>query len=136
MLVKIINGCPNFACLSTARLLNVVGTSACHGLLESEIPAPPLRSQPSLPGISESVARFLLNLESQHSPDTIPHLLLILCSVVAPHFGSLNVGWALVIGLSQHAHDRDQNLLDTLNRAPSLRGMFIVIRVVARWVQD
>lgn len=58
--------------------------------------------------------------QSQHPPDAVSHLLLIISPVVAPHLGCLYIGRAFVVGFGQHAHNRYQNLLDALNRTPAL----------------
>lgn len=74
--------------------------------------------------------------EPQRPPNTIPNLLLILAPPLTPHLGSLNISRTLIIRLSQHAHDRDQYLLHTLDRAPPLVRMLVVIRVIAWRMED
>lgn len=56
--------------------------------------------------------------------------------MIAPHLGGFNVGRALVIGLGEHAHDGDEDLFDRLDGGPALRGVLVVVRVVAGRVQD
>lgn len=77
-----------------------------------------------------------ITLKPQALSHLIPDLLLVFGSSLTPHLGRLDIGGALIIGLSKHAHDGDENLLDTLDRRPALRGVFVVVRVVAGWVQD
>lgn len=66
----------------------------------------------------------------------IPNLSLILRSAVTPHLSSLNISRALIIRLSKHAHNRDEDLLHALDRRPALRGMFVVVRVIAGGMED
>lgn len=66
----------------------------------------------------------------------IPNLLLVLGSPLAPHLSSLNIGRALVIRLSKHTHNRDEDLLHALDGRPALRGMFVVVWVVAGGMKD
>lgn len=53
-----------------------------------------------------------------------------------PHPRSIDIRRALVVRLGDHAHDADENLLHALDRAPALRGLLVVVRVVAGRVQD
>jgi hypothetical protein len=48
-----------------------------------------------------------------------------------PHPSRIHIRRALVVRLGNHAHHTDQNLLHALNRAPALRGLLVVVRVVA-----
>lgn len=66
----------------------------------------------------------------------LPNRLLKLASPLPPHLGRLDIRRTLIIRLRQHAHHADQYLLHTLYRTPSLRCLLIVVRVVARGVQD
>lgn len=66
----------------------------------------------------------------------IPNLLLVLGSPLAPHLSSLNIGRALVIWLSKHTHNRDEDLLHALNGRPAFRGVFVVVWVVAGGMKD
>ena len=81
-------------------------------------------------------ASFLLLSQSQRSSNISLDLILKLCSSFPPHARCVNIRGRLVIGLSQHAHDADQNLFDALDGAPALRGVFVVVWVVAGWVED
>lgn len=74
--------------------------------------------------------------ETQTLAHLIPNLLLVLGTSLAPHLSCLDVGGTLIIGFSEHAHDRDENFLHALNGRPALGGMFIVVRVITRWVED
>ena len=53
--------------------------------------------------------------QSQPLPHFIADLLLVLGSALAPHLGSLDIGWTLIIRLSEHAHHGDKDLLDALD---------------------
>lgn len=79
---------------------------------------------------------FLFPLQPQHAPHAIPHNSLIVIPPLAPHLGGLNVGGALVVGLSEHAHDRNEDLFDGLDGGPALGGVFVVVGVVAGGVED
>lgn len=86
--------------------------------------------------------------ESRHSttaqPDSqtqtflhlVPNPLLVLGSPLAPHLSSLNISGALVIRLGKHAHNRDEDLLHALDGRPALRGVFVVVWVVAGGMKD
>ena len=56
--------------------------------------------------------------------------------MIPPHLGSLNVRGAFVIGLGEHAHDADQDLLDALDGTPPLRCALIVVWIISGRVQD
>lgn len=73
---------------------------------------------------------------AQTSPHPLPHRPLKVASPLPPHLGRLDIRGALVVGLRQHAHHADQDLLHALDRTPPLRGLFVVVRVVAGGVQD
>lgn len=75
-------------------------------------------------------------LQPQSLPDLIPNFLLILRSPFPPDLRSLHIRRTLIVRLSQHTHNRDQDLLDTLDGRPSFRGVFVVIRVVTGWMKD
>jgi len=72
----------------------------------------------------------------QRSSNISLDLILKLCSSFPPHPRCINICRRLVVGLSQHAHNTDQNLFDALDGAPSLGGVFVVVWVVAGWVED
>lgn len=73
-------------------------------------------------------------------PQTPPHPLpdrpLKLPPPLPPHLRRLDIRRTLIIRLRQHAHHADQYLLHTLYRTPSLRGLFVVVRIIAGRVQD
>jgi hypothetical protein len=54
--------------------------------------------------------------QAEHSSAALPDLLLVLVPSLSPHLRGLYIRWALVIWLGQHAHDRYEDLLHTLNR--------------------
>lgn len=72
----------------------------------------------------------------QTPPHPLPHRLLKLPPPLPPHLRRLNIRRTLIIRLRQHAHHADQDLLHTLYRTPPLRCLFVVMRIVARSVQD
>lgn len=76
------------------------------------------------------------NSQPQPSPHLIAHFPLILVSPFSPHLSGFHVRRTLVIGLRQHAHHRDQDLLDALNGRPSLRRMLVVVGIVAGGMED
>ena len=55
---------------------------------------------------------------------------------VSPHLGGVDVGGALAVGLGEHRHDGEEDLLHRLHRAPPLRARLVAQRVVAGRVQD
>lgn len=75
-------------------------------------------------------------LQAQHAPNAVANRLLVLVPALAPHLGSLNVGGTLIVWLGQHAHDGDEDLFDGLDGRPALRGVFVVVGVVAGRVED
>lgn len=87
------------------------------------------------PSITHTQER-LPNLHAQTPPHPISHRLLKLAPPLPPHLRRLDVGRTLVVGLGQHAHDADENLLHALDGTPALRGLFVVVGVVAGGVQD
>lgn len=66
----------------------------------------------------------------------ITHLGLVLGPPLPPHLRSLDVSGTLVVRFCQHAHDRDEDLLHALDGRPALRGMFVVVGVVAGGMED
>lgn len=75
-------------------------------------------------------------LESEGSPNAILDFLVIVSPPIAPLLGSVHIRRALVIGLSQQIHDRQQDLLDGLDGRPSLGCMLVVIGVVTGRMED
>ena len=73
----------------------------------------------------------LLKSQAEHATHAVADLGLVLGAALAPHLGGLDVGGTLVVGLGEHAHDGDEDLLDGLDGAPALRGVLVVVRVVA-----
>jgi hypothetical protein len=74
--------------------------------------------------------------KAQHAAHAVADLALVLGAAIAPHLGGLDVGWALVVGLGQHAHDGDEDFLHRLDGAPPLRRVLVVVGIVAGRVQD
>lgn len=75
-------------------------------------------------------------LQSQTLLNIIPHNLLVFIPLLSPHPCGVHIRRTLVIGLRQHAHNTDEDLLDTLNGRPALGRLLVVVRVVTWWVQD
>ena len=64
-------------------------------------------------------------------------LLLVALSVVAVHLCSVDVRGRVDVGLVEHAHDRQDDLLDTAGRVPSLVCGLLGVEVISpRSVQD
>lgn len=74
--------------------------------------------------------------ESQRLLDDLLGNLIELLPVIAPHFGRIHVSSTFVIGLCQHAHHRQQDLLHALHRTPPLRTALVAHGVVAWRVED
>lgn len=74
--------------------------------------------------------------QTQPLPNLIANPLLILSPPFPPHLRRLHISRTLIIRLRQHTHNRDQNLLHTLNRRPPLRRMLVVIRIIAGRMKD
>lgn len=74
--------------------------------------------------------------EPQGPSHTFSDPLLEVGSSIPPHLGCFDIGRAFVVGLSEHGHDGYKNLFNTLNGRPPLRGAFVMVRVIARWVED
>lgn len=55
-------------------------------------------------------------LKSQHLPNAVPHFILVLAPTLPPHLRCFYVCGTLVVGLGEHAHYGDEDLLDRLNR--------------------
>ena len=75
-------------------------------------------------------------LQAQRPPHALLDLPIVLFPVVAPHLGGVDVSGALVVGLGQQVHDGQQDLLDGLDGRPALRGVLVVVGVVAGGVED
>lgn len=75
-------------------------------------------------------------LQSQALPDIRLNPALKLRPPLPPHPRSIHIGRTLVVRLSDHAHDTDQDLLHALNRTPALGSLLVVVGVVAGRVKD
>lgn len=75
-------------------------------------------------------------LQSQHPPHSLADLVFVVAAALTPHLGGLDVSGTLVVGLGEHAHDGDEDLLDGLDGRPALGGVLVVVRVVAGRVED
>lgn len=80
--------------------------------------------------------QFKTPSKTKRPPDISLDLVLEFRSPFPPHPRRVDVGRRLVVGLGQHAHDTNQNLLHALDGRPAFRGVFVVIRVVAGRVED
>jgi hypothetical protein len=74
--------------------------------------------------------------QSQALPNIRFNPLLKVRSSFSPHPSSVDIRGTLIVRLSDHAHDADQDLLHALNRAPALRSLLVMVGVVAGRVQD
>lgn len=74
--------------------------------------------------------------ETEHASHAVADLALVVTPLVAPHLSCFDVCGALVVGLGEHAHDADENLLDRLDGRPPLGGVLVVVGVVAGGVED
>ena len=72
----------------------------------------------------------------QRDPHVLVRDLLELVPPLPPHLGRVHVGRALGVGLGQHAHDGEQDLLDRLDGAPALGALLVAEGVVAGRVED
>ena len=68
--------------------------------------------------------------------DSVADLCLVGVAVIAPHFGGVDVGGRLVVGLGQHGHDGQKNGFDALDRGPSLGRTLIGHGIGAGLVED
>lgn len=75
-------------------------------------------------------------LQAQALANLIANLALILRPALPPHLRGLHVGGTLIVGLSQHAHNGYEDLLDALDWRPSLRSVLVVVGVITRGVQN
>lgn len=75
-------------------------------------------------------------LQPQDLAHAVADLVLVLGASLAPHLCGFHVCGALVVGLGQHAHDGDEDLLDRLDGRPALGCVLVVVRVVAGGVED
>ena len=82
----------------------------------------------------------LLSFFPSSQPQALPNIrldpTLKLRPPLPPHPSRIHIRRALIVRLGDHAHHADENLLDALDRAPALRGLLVVVRVVAGRVQD
>lgn len=72
----------------------------------------------------------------QPPPHPVPDNPLIVGPPLPPHLRRLDIRRALIVRLRQHTHHADQDLLHALYRTPALGRVLVVVRIVARWVQD
>ena len=75
-------------------------------------------------------------LQPQHAAHAVPYLALVFVPPLAPHLGRLYIGGTLIVGLGEHAHDADEDLLHGLDRRPALGGLLVVVWVVTGRVED
>jgi hypothetical protein len=78
----------------------------------------------------------MFSSQSQALPNVLPHNVLILFSPFSPHPRRIHIRRTLIVWLGQHAHDTYQDFLNALDWRPSLRGLFVLERIVAWWVED
>ena len=97
---------------------------------------PGLQSTLSIPYFHNPYHLSVPTSQPQPSPHARPDHLLILAPPLPPHARRIHIRRALVVGLRQHAHHADEDLLHALDRAPPLRRLLVVVRVVAGRVQD
>jgi hypothetical protein len=69
--------------------------------------------------------------QSQALPDIRLDPALKLRPPLPPHPSSIHIRRTLVVRLGDHAHHTDQDFLHALDWAPALRGLLVVVRVVA-----
>jgi len=85
---------------------------------------------------SQALLHHHCRSQSQALPDIRLDPALKLRPSLSPHSRSIHIGRALVVWLSDHAHDTDQDLFHTLNRTPALGSLLVVVGVVAGRVKD
>ena len=73
-------------------------------------------------------------VQSQAPPNLLSYDPLVFRSVISPHFRRLHIRGTLIIRFREHAHDGYQDLFHTLDGAPPLVRVLVVIRVFARGV--
>jgi hypothetical protein len=88
--------------------------------------------------MSRSQCHALLHTfsQSQALPNISLDPFLKVRSSFSPHPSSVDIRRTLIVRLGDHAHDTDQDLLNALNRAPALGSLFVVVRIIARRVED
>lgn len=74
--------------------------------------------------------------QPQTSPHISPDSLFEFRLTLSPHSRRIDIRRAFIVGLSNHAHHTNENLLHALYRRPSLRRLLVVVRVIARRVED
>lgn len=85
---------------------------------------------------SQIIHSLLTKSQPQTPPYTILDLGLVLGTPVAPHLCCFHVRGTLIVRLGEHAHDADEDLFHRLDGGPALRGVFVVVWVVAGWMED
>lgn len=98
-----------------------------------------IHSGPSAPSLQSipSIILYQHNFSKPQHPSTpLPNPLLILGSLLPPHLRRLHIRRTLIIRLGQHTHDGNKDLLHALDGRPALRGVLVVVWVVAWWVED
>jgi len=75
-------------------------------------------------------------LQTQTSSHISPDPLLEILPPLPPHPRRIHIRRALIIRFRNHAHHTDQDFFDTLYRTPPLRSLLVVVRIIARRVQD
>lgn len=78
----------------------------------------------------------LFNSKPQSLPHLISNLLLVLRSPLAPHLRGLDIRRTLIVRLGEHTHHGDEDLLHALDRRPAFRCVFIVVGIIAWWVEN
>lgn len=111
-------------------------TKACKYAPYKSIPNVPDSKSLTKPPDGGSLEKEESPLQPQSLPNLVANPLLIFRPPLPPYLSGFDIRWTLVIRFSQHAHNGDQDLLDALDGRPSFRGVFVVIRVVAGWVED
>ena len=115
----------------TEQISNTTFLGACSSLYLTSLV---YQHQP--PGHSQ-IFQQTIDLPITHSsqPQTplnpFSNLPLKLPSPFPPHLRRLHISRTLIIRLGQHAHYGDQDLLHRLYRGPSLRGLFVMHRIIA-----
>lgn len=108
---------------------------ATHQAIESMYTTGDLYTEVLLKRKADSLACFH-GLQAQTPANLVANLALIFSPSLPPHLRGLHIGRTLIVGLSQHAHDRDENLLYALNGRPSLRSVLVVVGIIAGRMQN
>lgn len=72
-----------------------------------------------------------LQLQTQTPPYISAHPCFVVCSLLTPLPRGIDVGWALVVRLGEHAHDADEDTPDGLQGRPALGGALVMVWIVA-----